>query len=150
MVQIYPIPHFAGDVIPFGFIPHDRLAALLVIVFDRDRFADIVFGDAQFFLYAEFDWKAMRIPTAFALDAIPFEGIISAKKILDRSGHHVMDAGHTVGARRAFKKDPSFVLRTLFDTLVKNLVVIPPLQEFLVDGREMETFIFRIAFAHYA
>ncbi len=86
----------------------------------------------------------MRIPSAFAFYAISLEGMISAKEVLNSPGHDVMDTWHTIGTRRAFVKNPSLVLRSLVDTLIKNVVIVPPFQHFLIDGWEVHSFIFRI------
>ena len=84
----------------------------------------------------------MSIPAGLTLDLIAFHCLIAANYILDRTSHHMVDAGHAVGRRRTFIKNKRGTAFADFQTLFKEVGVAPSLKHLFVDVREIETFIF--------
>jgi hypothetical protein len=56
----------------------------------------------------------------------------------------MMDAGLSVGRRRAFIKRKMPFRGTLFDALFEDLMLLPKCEDLSVDGSEVELFVFRI------
>ncbi len=125
IVEVDPVADFAGDVVPAVFVHHHRFAALAVVIVYRDGFTDVFLGDAQFFLHTQFDWQTVGIPAAFALYALAFHGVVTAKNIFNGPRHHVVDAGHPVGGRRSFVKYVAVFYIALFDAFFKNVLFFP-------------------------
>src|SRR5690349_385302 len=64
MIEVDPVAHFFGQVVPYIFVFHHLLTAGFVVIFNGNFFADIFFAYAQCFLYTDFDWQTMRVPTS--------------------------------------------------------------------------------------
>ena len=111
VVEVYPVTHLAGDVVPEVFVAHHGFAALGVVIIDADFGTDVFFGDAQFFFYAEFDGQAVGVPAAFAFYAFALHGLVATKEVFYRPRHDVVDAGHTIGGGGTFVKDKGFIFR---------------------------------------
>ena len=59
IVEIDPVTHLAGDIIPLILITENCLTALPVVLLYSDLFADIFLGDSQLFFYAQLDRETM-------------------------------------------------------------------------------------------
>ena len=109
MFEIDPVAHLAGEVIPFVLEFHHFAATGLVVVLHGDLLADVLLGDAEGFLHAKLHGQTVRVPAALTSDVLAGEGLVAADDVLDGAGHHVVDAGHAVGGRRALKENETFV-----------------------------------------
>ena len=55
IIEVDPVAHFAGDIVPDILVAHHRTAAGGIIGLHRDFFADVFLGDTEFLLHGEFD-----------------------------------------------------------------------------------------------
>jgi hypothetical protein len=106
-------------------------------LFDGNFFPDVLFGDAEFFFDRQLYGQPVGIPSAFALYATPVEGMVAAKQILYRPGHHVVNTRFAVGRGGPFVKHETAVGWALLNTLPKNLLIFPELPDFCVDAWKM-------------
>ena len=104
MIQVDPITHFAGQVVPFTLEFEHFLAANAVVLFYRNLFADIFFGDTQRLFYAQFNRQSMGIPAALAVYLKTLHGFVAAYQIFDGTRNDVMDTRHSIGAWGPFVK----------------------------------------------
>ncbi len=112
ILQIYPIPHTLGQVIPQIFILHHLAAAGLIILLYRNLFADIFLRNPQRLFHPEFHRQPVRIPAALSPDILSLQRLIATKHILNRSCHHMMNPRRTIGRRRSFIKNKSIIALT--------------------------------------
>ena len=96
-MEVDPVPHLAGNVVPLILVAHYGLAAFPVVLGDGDLLADVLLGDPEFLFHAQFDRQAMGVPAAFALHTTAFQGMIATNQVLDGPRHDVMDTRHSVG-----------------------------------------------------
>ena len=68
VVQINPIAHFLGHIVPLIGEAHDGFAAFFVVLLNANRNADVVFFDAQFFFNLQLNGQAVGVPAAFSFD----------------------------------------------------------------------------------
>ena len=132
--HIHPVAHRRGERLPFAGVFHHLAAAGRVVFVHRYLLADIFFGDAERFLNAELHGKSVGVPAGFALHVEAFHRFVAAENILDRAGHHMMDAGHAVGAWRSLIKHKRRAAFAHLHTLFKQARSLPLLQHFFVDG----------------
>lgn len=142
--EIHPIAHFAGDVVPFIFEAHHGFAAFLVVGFHGDGFADILFGDAEFFFDVELYGEAVGIPSAFAFYAFTPEGLVAAEEVFDGAGDDMVDAGFAIGGGWAFIEDEAGGIVALLNTFLEYALCFPKLEDFLINVGEMQVFESRI------
>src|SRR5690606_1792857 len=116
--------------------------------FDGYLYADIFFGNAQFFFYAQFYRQSMSIPTRLPFHTESLHRLIAAYQVFEGTGDHMMDPGHTVGARRSFIKYERPVCRALLYGFLKYFFFLPTLQKRLLNGRHIQIFIFPVFFRH--
>ena len=117
---------------------------MAVVLGDRDFFADIIAGDAQFLFHAEFNGQTVRIPAPFAFDALAFHGVVAAENILDGTGHDVVNPRHTVGRRRAFVENIAIRRVPLFDAFLEDMLGVPEVEDFPVYFGQVEPFEFLV------
>ena len=148
IVHIDPVAHLAGQVLPHARKLHDGFAAGAVVLLDGDLFADVLLGDAELLLDAQFDRKSVRIPPRLAVHEVALLRLVTAKNVLDRTGHDVVDARRAVGRRGAFVEYERGVSFARGDAFMECIAGVP-LAEHVggyagqVGGRlrQIETFI---------
>ena len=132
--HVHPVAHLACERIPFRGVAHDGLSTGVVVLLHRQFGANVFFGDAQFLFHAEFDGKAVGVPSRFALNPMAFEGLEPAKNVLDGPCHHVVDARLAIGRWWPFKKDIRLVGRAAFYALLEGVLTVPNLEPLLCEG----------------
>ena len=142
MFHIDPIAHFVGDVGPAVGVFHHLFAAGLIVVGNADAFADVLFGDAEHLLNAQFHGQSVRIPSGLALHLEPFQGFIAADGVLYGTRHHVVNARHTVCGGRSLVEHECGVAVAGFNALFKCVVVGPALKHLLIDAPQVKPFVF--------
>ena len=148
VVHVHPVAHAVGQVFPLAGIFHHLLAAGGVIVIDRDFLADILLGDAQGLLHTQFHGQAVGVPTGLAQHLVAPHRLVAAEDVLDRPGHHVVDAGHAVSAGGTLIEHKRRRSLALADTAAKHILLVPLLQDFLVDIRQVKPVIL-VKFFHF-
>ena len=142
IVSIHPIAHTFGQIDPFLCIFHDLAAADGVVLRHGYLLADVVLGDTQGLLHSQLHGQTMGVPSGLAADMISGLGLVTADHILNRAGHHMMDARHTVGRRRSLEKH--ILRRSLphLKSLVKYILLLPAVQNLGRQARKVQSFIF--------
>ena len=95
--QIHPVTHLVGEFSPFVGVHHHVLAASVVVVVHADFLAYVFLCDAQRLLHAQFNRQPMGVPSSLTLHLEALHRLVSEKYIFNRSAHHMVDAGMTVG-----------------------------------------------------
>ena len=72
----------------------------------------------------------MGIPAGFAFYAETLLGFVTAENIFHRTGHHVMDTGHSVGRWGTFEEGKCLMCGSLGYTLFKDASFFPKLKDF--------------------
>ena len=144
MLQISPIAHQPGFFFPQVFVAQHGAAAGGVVFLDGYFFTDVLFRNAEFFFHRKFNGQAVRVPAALTIHAVAFQGLVAAKKVFHRTAHHVVDAGLAIGRRRPFVEYERMSRVALLDGLLEDAFVLPELQDFGVDGREIKVFKFAV------
>ena len=148
MFQVNPIAHLLGQVVPLILILHHRLAALVVVLFDGNFFANVVFRDAQFFLYLQLNGQAMGIPSAFTLYLISLKRFESAKNIFHGAGHHVVNTRCTVGRWRALVKRKGLRAFAQAHALLEDVFLLPKFKNLTRQCGRMSVFILLVLSWH--
>ena len=148
MLEIDPVSHLRGDLVPFVFVPQYGLAAFSVVFLDRDLDANVFFGDAEFFFDTEFNGKSVRIPTSFAFHLKSAHGLIATDQILQGTGDDVVDTGHPVGAGRTFIEHKSRRAFAVRNALLKGLVSFPTFQYLFFKGGQVQSGKLSISSGH--
>ena len=91
MLQIYPIAHLVGEFRPFVGVHHDVLTTGFIVVVHADFLTDILFGDTQTLLNAQFYREAVGVPSGFTLHLEALHGFVAQEGILDGTSHHVVN-----------------------------------------------------------
>ena len=144
VIKVYPIANLFGEIVPTVF-EHEYIGStLFVVIFHGDFGADVFFFDAQALFYLQFDGQAVGIPAAFSGYAEPLLCFVPTENILDGAGHHVVDAGHAVGARRSFKKGKTRRIVALVNALLEHRFLLPKSEDFRFDLRPIQLFECRI------
>ena len=104
VVEVHPVSHAPREVGPLAGVAHHRAAARGVVVLHTDSAANVLFGDTQFFLHAQFHGQAVSVPTGLAAHLIAQHRLIAADDVLDCAAHHMVDTRLAVGAGRALIK----------------------------------------------
>ena len=75
----------------------------------------------------------MCVPSPFSFDLKSAQGLVSAKDILESTGHDVVDTGCTVGRRWSFIKSKGLCSFSVGDGFFENLIFFPILKDRLSD-----------------
>mgnify|MGYP003295276372 CR=1 FL=1 len=148
IVEIHPVAHLVRQVGPLLGVLHDLLAAVAIVVVHADGLADVLLGDAEQFLDAQFDGQTVGVPSGFALHLEALHRLVAAEGIFDAARHDVVDAGHTVRRGRTLKEDERGTALTLGHTLGEDVLAIPLLQHFFVHLGEVQHTVFRKFLVH--
>ena len=103
--HVYPIAHFFRQLFPFFGVFHHLFPAGGVIFFYRHRFPDVFFGNPQHLFHTQFNGQPVGIPSRPALYPESFLRLIPTNDVFNGPCHYVVNARHSVGGRRSFKKD---------------------------------------------
>ena len=128
VLHVHPVTDAAGQFVPLVRVAHHHLTAIPVVVLHRDLLADVLLGNAQFLFHTQLYRQPVGIPASLALHLIAAQGLVPAKDVLDRAGHHVMDPRHAVGRRRPFEKDEGRSALALRNGLLEDAVLLPIFQ----------------------
>ena len=90
----------------------------------------------------------MGVPTCFALHLEALHGFVAAEKVLDCAGHHMVDAGHTVGRRGPFEEYERGCTLAQCHTFLEKTGGIPVGKDFLIYIAEVQPRIF-LEFFHW-
>ena len=134
IVQVHPISHQAGQFVPFFLVFHHFGPAFAVVFFHADGFADVLLGDAQFFFHGDFHRQSVGIPSGFSGYIIAFLRFVAAENIFNGPGHHVVNAGHSVGGWGAFIELERLMTAVLFKAAMEHIVFVPRLSHLFGDG----------------
>ena len=141
IVHVDPVADALGQAAPLGGIFHHLLAAGAVVVLDGDLGADIFLGDAEFLLDTQLHGQSVGIPAGTAADLESGLRLIAADGVLDGAGHHMVDARHAVGGRRALEENE---LRSAFaegQRALESVAFLPALQHFFPHGNQVQAVI---------
>ena len=117
--EVHPIAHLLGEVRPLRRVFHYFAAASGIVLIHGDLLSDILFGDTEHLLYAQFHRQTVGIPTGLTAHLKALHGLETAEGILDGTRHHVVNTRHTVRRRRSFEEQELWVSLTGCDTLTK-------------------------------
>ena len=84
----------------------------------------------------------MGVPSCTTVHLITALSLVSADGILDRTGHHMVNARHTVSRRRSLKENE---FRSTFPQLkgfLKSMILLPSVKHLVSDRHKVKTFIF--------
>ena len=140
--EVHPVAHIVGERFPLTCKFHHLAAACIVVFIDRNLVSDVLFGDAETFLHAEFDRQAVGVPAGLALHLEAFHRLVTAEDVLDGAGHHMVDARHAVCRGRTLEKHKGWSALAHLHTLFKKMLCIPCSQHLFVDFREIKPCIF--------
>ena len=148
--KIHPISHLLCQVCPLLREFHHVTAAGSIILGHRNLFADIFFGYTQCLLNSQLYRQSVRIPSGLTVDKISFHGLITAENILNRTGNHMVNTGHTVCRRRTFIKYKRGMSFADFKTLMEDVAILPFLQHLFIDVRQVKFGVFGKFLTHIA
>ena len=137
VLEINPVAHLLGEVRPLTGVFHHLLTAGSVVLIDADLLADVLFGDAEFLFYAEFNRQSVGIPSGFALHLIALHGFVAAEGVFDCTCQNVVNARHAVCRRRTFEEEERLVPFTHSDTFVEQIFLFPLLQHLAADSSQI-------------
>ena len=125
VVHIRPESYDVGEFSPHAFVlPHGFLA-----LFDERLnavFLDCLLAlDPDDLLDLNLDRKAVRIPSGFTRNILTLHGMVTRDHVLDDARQNVSDVRLAVRCRRSVKEHVRGISLSLFDALLKDIVVLP-------------------------
>ena len=90
----------------------------------------------------------MGVPTGLARHLVALHRLVAAEDVLNRACHHMVDARHTVSAGRSFIEHICRRAFALADTATEHIFIVPQLQDFLVDIRQVKPVVL-VEFFHF-
>ena len=133
MFQVHPVAHLLGQFVPKVLVLQHLGATGLVVLVNAYLLADVLLGDAQLFLYAQFHGQTMGVPSGLAIHEITLLSLVAAEYVLNRAGHHMVDARFAVGRWGAVVEyERGMPLGKLLPFL-KCLVLFPKLANLLAN-----------------
>jgi hypothetical protein len=148
VLEVDPVAHASGDVVPPVLVAQDGFAAAPVVVLHRDADADVLLGDAEFLLDPELHGQPVRIPSALAADEEAPHRLIAADEVLQGPGDDMVDARQAVRAGRTLVEDEWLGPFPEADALLEGLFGIPGRQDLLLPGGQVEPPVFAVFRAH--
>ena len=142
VVHIHPVSYPLRHVHPLLGVFHHLLAAGGVIFLHRHLRADVGLGDTQFLFDAQFHGKSVGVPSGATGYPVAGLRLVPADGILDGTGHHMMDARHAVGGRRAFEKNERRGSFTNFQRFLKRMNPFPSVQDLFSGLGQIQPLIF--------
>ena len=131
VVEVHPIAHLTGEFVPEVLVFHHLFAAGAVVVVHADFLADVLLGDAEFFLHAEFHGQTVGVPAGFAVHKETLHSFVAAENIFYATCHNVVNARHSVCRRRTFVEYERRFSFGEFETFVEGVVFFPVTADFL-------------------
>ena len=141
VVHVDPVAHLARELLPHARELHDGLAARAVVLLDGDAAADVLLRDAELLLDAQLHGQAVGVPSGLAVHEVAALGLVAAEDVLDRAGHHVVDARHAVGRGGTLVEDERGVSLAGGDAFVEGVVRVPFGEHVGGQTCQVETFI---------
>ena len=142
IVHVHPVADLLGQGHPLPGVFHHFLAAGIVVFLYTYLVSDIFLGYSQHLLHAQLYREAMRVPSCTSVHLEAALGLVPAYGILYGSGHHVMDARHTVRGWRSFEKDEFRSAFPHFERASECIVPLPSVQHLVSCRHQVQTFIF--------
>ena len=140
--HIYPVTHTLRHSYPFCGIFHHLLAAGGVVFIYAYLGTNIGLGDTQLLLYSQFYGETVGVPTGAAGHLVPSLRFVAANGIFDGTGHYVVDAGHAVGAGRAFEEDECRGALPQFEGFLERAASLPSFQNLSSGFCQVQPLIF--------
>jgi len=125
MVQIDPVAHQFRHFPPQLFIAEHGIAAVGAEFLQAIFFHGAFIFQTELLFHLDLHGQAMRVPPGFTLHLIAGHGLVSADRVLEGAGHHVMDAGFAIGGGGSFKKYESGTAFPEVLTLFGQRVLVP-------------------------
>ena len=148
VLHIDPVAHAVGQVFPLAGVFHHLLAAGGIVLIDGDLLADILLGDTQGLLHAQLHGQAVSVPAGLAQHLVALHRLEAAEDVLDGPGHHMVDARHAIGTGRTLKEHIRLGAIALADAAAEHVFLVPLLQHFLIDIRQIKPVIL-VEFFHF-
>ena len=104
VLEVHPVAHLLSEVGPLRRIFHYFAAASGVVLIHRYLFSDILFGDTEHLLYAQFDGQTVGVPAGLSAHLKALHSLETAEGIFDGTRHNMVDTRHTVRRRRTFEE----------------------------------------------
>ena len=125
VVQVHPVAHLLGEVGPLACVFHDLAATGGVVFIDGDFLADILFGDTEHLLHAEFDRESVCIPTRLTAYLVALHSLEPAEGILDSTRHDMVNTRHSVSRGRPLKEEELRMSLPCGNTLLEQMFLLP-------------------------
>ena len=142
IVKVNPVAHGVGKGGPFLGVFHHFVATCGVVVIHRDFFADVLLGDAERLFNAKLHGESVGVPAGLAVNAESLHRLVTAENILNSAGHHMVDAGHTVGRGGTLEEDERSGTLAQLDTAAEQVIGVPLGEHLLVDTGKVEIVVF--------
>ena len=81
----------------------------------------------------------MAVPTEPPFDPMAAHGLVPRYDVLHVAREEVAVVREAVGERRTVVEDELVVLRALLDRTLERLLILPSLEQFALDGREVRS-----------
>ena len=124
-VHVDPVAHAPREVVPLLGVAHDGRAARVVVFLDGNLAADVLLGDAEGLLHPEFHRQSVGVPTGLALDPLALQCLVTAEDVLQRTGHHVVDARLAIGRGWTFEEHEAVIGGAGFHAAVEHIALLP-------------------------
>ena len=142
MLHVHPIAYQVAQVLPFLRVFHYVTTALRVVIVHADGTSDVLLRNAEFLLHAQLHGESVRVPSGLTLHEEALHGLVPANHVLDGARHHVVNARVAVGRGRALKKNERGGTLPFRHTLVKQIGLVPFLQDLLINLVEVQIVMF--------
>ena len=146
--HIGPETDLGGEILPHALVLPDTLLAV-INKGSQSVLLDLLFSvEAEFLLDFYLHRQTVCVPSRLTGDHLPFHGMIAWNHILDDTRQHMSDMRLAVGCRRAVIKDIALVSFSLFDTLLKDLILIPEFFDVVFTSHEIQVCRYRFVHTH--
>ena len=125
MLHICPESDCSREILPHSFIFPDTFLTFVNKRLQSVFFDLILSVQSQKFLYFQLYRQTVGIPAGFTVYLKSLHGLIAADRILQRSGHYVMDARLSVGRWRSLVKDEFRLSFSCCNALVQQVLFFP-------------------------
>ena len=131
VIHVSPEADLTGELLPHTLVlPHGFLT-FLDKRFDAVLFDLFLAVDADLLLNLQLHRESVGIPARLPDDLMPLHGLISGDHVLDDPGQHVADVRLSVRGRRSVIECVGGKILLLINTLLKDLVLIPEIENLL-------------------
>ena len=147
-MQINPIPHFCGEVVPLVFVFEDLFPAGFIVFCNGDLLANIFFSDSQHFFNTQFHGQAMRVPASLSVYLESPHSFVPANKVFQRAAYDMMNTRHAIGTRRPLVKYKGSIRSAEANAFFEGIFAVPYLQYLLFNRGEVQLLKFTILDTH--